>query len=160
MRITSSRSTAQLRNIANAFVQLQEKRHTADYDNAFVWSRANAIAAIDTVRAAFSDWQAIRAQDAAQDYLLQLFLPRCQVPRSGSMPRLTSGSCSTNNSPGESDRLLCLTKRLTREACANRLALRTRILRSLFLFTARSLDGARYRASESAHPTAASALIR
>ena len=72
-------SAAQLKNVAQAFVQLQEKRHTADYDNAFVWSRDNAIVAIDTVRAAFSDWQAIRDQDAAQDYLLQLFLPK--MPR-------------------------------------------------------------------------------
>jgi hypothetical protein len=69
-------SGAQLKNVAQAFVQLQGKRHTANYDNAFVWSKDNAIAAIDTVRAAFIDWQAIRNQDIAQDYLLQLFLPK------------------------------------------------------------------------------------
>ena len=72
-------SGVQLKNVARTFVDLQEKRHTADYDNAFVWSRTNAIAAIDMVSAAFSDWQAIRAEDAAQDYLLQLFLPK--MPR-------------------------------------------------------------------------------
>jgi hypothetical protein len=55
---------------------LQEKRHTADYDNAFVWSRSGAVGVIDTVRDAFTDWQAIRNQEAAQDYLLQLFLPK------------------------------------------------------------------------------------
>ena len=54
-------------------MQLQEKRHIADYDSAFVRSRTNAIAAIDLVRAAFNDWRAIRTQDSAQDYLLQLF---------------------------------------------------------------------------------------
>src|SRR5580658_5802915 len=69
-------SGAQLKNVAQAFVQLQGKRHTADYDNAFIWSKDNAIVAIDTVRAAFIDWQAIRDQDTAQDYLLQLFLPK------------------------------------------------------------------------------------
>jgi uncharacterized protein (UPF0332 family) len=73
-------SGAQLKNVAQAFVQLQEKRHTADYDNAFVWSRENALVAIDTARAAFSDWQAIRTQDNAQDYLLQLFLPKMPKP--------------------------------------------------------------------------------
>lgn len=69
----------QLKNVVLCFVLLQEKRHTADYDNAFSWSRTNAIAAIDMVSAAFSDWQSVRTQDNAQDYLLQLFLPR--MPR-------------------------------------------------------------------------------
>jgi uncharacterized protein (UPF0332 family) len=69
----------QLKNVAHTFVQLQEKRHTADYDNAAVWSRTHALAAIDMASLAFSDWREIRTQDAAQDYLLQLFLPK--VPR-------------------------------------------------------------------------------
>ena len=72
-------SGVQLKNVAQTFVYLQERRHTADYDNAFVWSRINAIGAIDAVSAAFGDWRAIRAEDAAQDYLLQLFLPK--MPR-------------------------------------------------------------------------------
>ena len=69
-------SGVQLKNVAQTFVQLQEQRHTADYDNAFIWSKTDAIGAIDTVTRAFRDWRAIRAQDAAQDYLLQLFLPK------------------------------------------------------------------------------------
>ena len=72
-------SGVQLKNVAQTFVQLQEQRHTADYDNAFIWSKTNAIGAIDTVSRAFGDWRAIRDQDAAQDYLLQLFLPK--MPR-------------------------------------------------------------------------------
>ena len=68
-----------LKNVAHTFVQLQEKRHTADYDNAVVWSRTNVMAAIDMVSAAFSDWRDIRTDDTAQDYLLQLFLPK--IPR-------------------------------------------------------------------------------
>jgi len=71
---------AQLKNVAQAFVQLQEKRHTADYDNAFVWSRDDALVAIDAAAAAFTDWHAIRDQDNAQDYLLQLFLPKMPKP--------------------------------------------------------------------------------
>jgi len=47
-------SGARLKNVAQAFVQLQEQRHTADYDSAFVWSRDDAAAVIDTARAAFS----------------------------------------------------------------------------------------------------------
>jgi hypothetical protein len=72
-------SSVQLKNVAHTFVLLQEQRLTADYNNAFVWSRTNAIAAIDLVSGAFSDWRAIRTQDDAQDYLLQLFFPK--MPR-------------------------------------------------------------------------------
>ena len=73
-------SGAQLKNVAQAFVQLREKRHTADYDNAFVWSRDAALVVLDTARAAFTDWHAIRDQETAQDYLLQLFLPKMPKP--------------------------------------------------------------------------------
>lgn len=69
-------SELQLKNVAQAFTLLQQQRHTADYDNSFEWSRTNAIATIDMASSAFSDWRAIRMQDAAQDYLLALFLPK------------------------------------------------------------------------------------
>ncbi len=36
-----------LKNVAHTFVQLQEKRHTADYDIAFNWERTNTISQID-----------------------------------------------------------------------------------------------------------------
>ena len=65
-----------LKNVAHAFVLLQEQRHKADYDNSFEWSRTNAVAAIDLASSAFSDWRSIRKQVSAQDYLLALFLPR------------------------------------------------------------------------------------
>ncbi len=65
-----------LKNVAHAFMQLQEQRHKADYDNSFVWSRTNALAAIDLASSAFGDWRAIRKQVSAQDYLLALFLPK------------------------------------------------------------------------------------
>jgi len=72
-------SGLQLKNVAHTFAILQQQRHTADYDNAFDWSRTNAIGQIDLASAAFEDWRAIRAEDAAQDYLLTLFLPK--LPR-------------------------------------------------------------------------------
>jgi uncharacterized protein (UPF0332 family) len=65
-----------LKNVAHAFLLLQEQRHKADYDNSFAWSRTNALAAIDLASSAFSDWRSIRKQVSAQDYLLALFLPR------------------------------------------------------------------------------------
>ncbi len=65
-----------LKNVAHAFILLQEQRHKADYDNSFAWSRTNALAAIDLASSAFSDWRSIRKQVSAQDYLLALFLPK------------------------------------------------------------------------------------
>ena len=65
-----------LQNVALAFDILQQQRHKADYDNGFVWLRINAAGQIDIASAAFTDWRAVRGTDAAQDYLLALFLPR------------------------------------------------------------------------------------
>ena len=66
----------QLRNVAQTFAGLQQRRHTADYDNGFIWSRTNAMAQLDMASAAFEDWRAIGTTDAAQDFLLALFLPK------------------------------------------------------------------------------------
>jgi uncharacterized protein (UPF0332 family) len=69
-------SRVRLKDVADAFTILQGKRHTADYDVSFNWSRTNAVAQIDLASEAFDDWRAICEQEAAQDYLLNLFLPR------------------------------------------------------------------------------------
>jgi hypothetical protein len=66
----------ELRNVTESFAELQALRHLADYDNALVWSREDATNAINTAAAAFKDWRTIRDSDAAQDFLLQLFLPK------------------------------------------------------------------------------------
>jgi hypothetical protein len=66
-------------SVADAFGELQRHRHAADYDNSVVWSRADAISVIDLARNAFRDWRSIREQPEAQDFLLQLFLPK--LPR-------------------------------------------------------------------------------
>ncbi len=73
-------SGLQLKNVAQSFTLLQQQRHTADYDNSFVWSKTDTIAAIDLASAAFLDWRSVRTQDAAQDYLLQLFLAKVLRP--------------------------------------------------------------------------------
>lgn len=69
----------QLKIVAQTFAILQQQRHTADYDNGFHWSRTNAIG-IDLASSAFKDWRAIRTTDAAQDFLLTLFLPKLPRP--------------------------------------------------------------------------------
>jgi hypothetical protein len=82
-------SEVQLKNVAQTFAILQERRHTADYDVSFNWSRTNAVGQINLASAAFDDWRAIRTQDAAQDYLLNLFLPRAAEKMKSSKSDLT-----------------------------------------------------------------------
>jgi uncharacterized protein (UPF0332 family) len=65
-----------LRMVANAFVQLQQYRHTADYDNSQKWSRTQAFSQIKLATAAFKKWHGIRAEKIAQDYLLSLLVNR------------------------------------------------------------------------------------
>ncbi len=69
---------AHLRNVANAFNQLYEDRHTADYDNATQWSRTEVLTQINLVQQAFTSWRAIRDQGIANDYLLSLFVKNRQ----------------------------------------------------------------------------------
>ena len=69
-------SGEKLKDVAHTFAILQLRRHTADYDTSFDWSRTNAIGQIDLVSAAFEDWRSICAQDAAQDFVFNLLFPR------------------------------------------------------------------------------------
>ncbi len=69
----------ELHIVAQNFIQLQQHRHTADYDNSRRWSRTDVYNVLALASEAFSAWRAINTQDAAQDYLLQLFLPK--LPR-------------------------------------------------------------------------------
>jgi len=69
----------ELNIVAHNFIQLQQHRLTADYDNAKQWSRTDVVNVLALATDAFNAWRAIRTEDAAQDYLLQLFLPR--LPR-------------------------------------------------------------------------------
>lgn len=61
-----------LRACANSFVKLQEERHTADYDNAVLWSRTEAYNRIFLAQSAVAMWRVIRDDDIAQDFLLDL----------------------------------------------------------------------------------------
>jgi uncharacterized protein (UPF0332 family) len=62
--------------VAHNFIRLQQHRHTADYDNSKQSSRSDVLNVLALATDAFAAWRAISAQDAAQDYLLQLFLPK------------------------------------------------------------------------------------
>src|SRR5205807_1864332 len=70
----------ELYTVAQNFIQLQQHRHTADYDNSIQWSRTDVLNVLTLATDAFTAWRAISTQDAAQDYLLQLFLPKLPRP--------------------------------------------------------------------------------
>ena len=63
-----------LREVAQAFVQLQDKRHVADYDNSTVWTQTAAFEEVSTAARAFDTWRSIRHEKIAQDYLVSLLI--------------------------------------------------------------------------------------
>ncbi len=65
-----------LKDVAETFSELQLKRHIADYDNSYTWTKADSQYWIRRASIAFTYWDTIRTQDEAQDFLLSLFLPK------------------------------------------------------------------------------------
>jgi uncharacterized protein (UPF0332 family) len=70
----------ELVTVARNFIQLQQHRHTADYDNSKQWSHTDALNVLTLASDAFHAWRGIAGVDAAQDFLLQLFLPKLPRP--------------------------------------------------------------------------------
>ena len=70
------RVVAALKTVAKTFVQLQEQRHTADYDNTRAWSRTEALAQVKSAEQAFSTWKPIRDEQIAQAYLVSLVVKK------------------------------------------------------------------------------------
>src|SRR5712691_4729206 len=58
----------ELNTVAHNFIQLQQHRHTADYDNSKQWSRTDVLNVLNLATDAFNAWLAISTQDAAQDF--------------------------------------------------------------------------------------------
>lgn len=69
-------AVADLKKIATTFIQLQQHRHAADYDNSVTWSRTQALAQINRAAEAFRTWRTIRGETIAQDYLLRMLVDR------------------------------------------------------------------------------------
>lgn len=65
-------SAQRVKAVADAFVKLQQHRHTADYDNSRKWTRTDVLAQIQSVQAAFDTWGQIAPEQIAEDFLLQL----------------------------------------------------------------------------------------
>jgi hypothetical protein len=72
----SMASGAHLRNVAGTFVDLQDLRHEADYDNSIVWARTEVLENIRLVRLAFESWNAVKQEGIVDDFLLQLLIQR------------------------------------------------------------------------------------
>src|SRR5580704_4725659 len=64
----------QLSGVAAAFVDLQEKRHQADYDNAKTWSAIEVRNLASDVHDAFENWTTVRDDPTANEYLLSLLI--------------------------------------------------------------------------------------
>jgi hypothetical protein len=70
-------ATAQhLKRVANTFIELQQRRHVADYDNSKKWTRTEVLTDIELVSKAFASWDAISREPIADDFLLQLLIQR------------------------------------------------------------------------------------
>ena len=63
-----------LKNVAQAFVDLQQARHEADYNLAKSFPRAAAQALIDQATQAFKDWEEVRNHELTGLYLVCLLL--------------------------------------------------------------------------------------
>jgi hypothetical protein len=66
--------TQHLYTVVNTFIQAQQQRHTADYDNSTQWTRTEALTQIAVVNTAFQSWKTIRNENLAQDYLVYLLV--------------------------------------------------------------------------------------
>jgi hypothetical protein len=63
-----------LRFVANAFVQLQDRRHIADYDNTTFWTRTEALNQVKLAGDVFVTWNLIRTEQIAQAYLVSFLV--------------------------------------------------------------------------------------
>ena len=61
-----------MHTVVSTFVQAQQDRHTADYDNSEHWSKTDVITKIDAVTEAFQSRNTIRKGEAAQEFLISL----------------------------------------------------------------------------------------
>jgi hypothetical protein len=63
-----------LRVIAKIFVELQDLRHIADYDNGTFWTPLDAIVPVASAKTTFQVWHEIKDTNIAQEYLVSLLI--------------------------------------------------------------------------------------
>jgi hypothetical protein len=75
-RLIAGPLEAGLATIAEAFVVLQDARHSADYDAAESFSRAEALDLVRAAETAFAAWKTVRGTPSANVFLAALLLGR------------------------------------------------------------------------------------
>jgi len=65
-----------IREIAGAFVDLQDERHAADYDNHEQWTATDVEGILKIAHLAFQHWASIRTDPMAGNYLLAMLLSK------------------------------------------------------------------------------------
>jgi uncharacterized protein (UPF0332 family) len=65
-----------IRKVASAFVDLQQERHAADYDNHEQWTMLDVQKILGTARSAFQDWDSICTDPMAGNYLLAMLISK------------------------------------------------------------------------------------
>ena len=65
-----------IQEIAGAFVDLQEERHAADYDNHEQWTATDVESILKIAHLAFQHWDSIRTDPMAGNYLLAMLLSK------------------------------------------------------------------------------------
>ncbi|MBY0457408.1 MAG: hypothetical protein K2V38_08735 [Gemmataceae bacterium] len=63
-----------MKNVAEAFSELQELRHDADYNRTRAFTKSDAREVLDSVEDAFRDWDQVRATPVAGVFLVLLLL--------------------------------------------------------------------------------------
>lgn len=63
---------SELKEVAQAFVDLQQARHEADYDTARRFTRAEANDLVDQCDQAFTNWQSVRNTSSAEAFMVGL----------------------------------------------------------------------------------------
>jgi len=64
----------ELSKVAQAFINLQQARHDADYNLEWPLDPADAIAQVERAKAAFISWMACNGSEVAREYLFSLLL--------------------------------------------------------------------------------------
>jgi hypothetical protein len=73
-RLVTTPVEPEFRSIADTFVELQQARHSADYDVATPFDRSDVLQKIDAVERAFSDWIVVKNKPNANVFLAALLL--------------------------------------------------------------------------------------
>ena len=63
-----------VRLVAKSFVQLQDRRHIADYDSGTLWTPWEATEEVVRSLSAFEAWDKIKHENIAQEYLVSLLI--------------------------------------------------------------------------------------